>query len=92
MAFQICVTRDSVTDVTAPAVRSCAAVAASHAATVFQGVHSEALFCRRVLAAFWRASLWLPAIRESRGNGWRKGLLIGACELSKVPLSYFRRK
>ena len=35
--FEVGVTRDSVTDVTAPAVRSCAAVAASPAAPVFQG-------------------------------------------------------
>ena len=35
--FEVDVTRDSVTDVTALAVCSCAAVAASPAATVFQG-------------------------------------------------------
>ena len=70
--FKVDVTRDSVTDVTAPAVRSYAAVVASSAAQVINGVHSEALFCCRVLAAFWRASLWLPAIGSPEGTAGAK--------------------
>ena len=40
--FEVGVTRDSVTDVTAPAVRSYAAVAASSAAKVFSRRHIHA--------------------------------------------------